>query len=191
MSMDIPFLDRKVPCVPEAEVRETISRLYGIDAELQPLSSERDQNFRLDGADGKQHIVKISNALEEVGVIEFQTSALLHLEQRNPLLPIPRVARSSEGRSFEVVTFADGSQHIVHLLGYLPGSPLSGAPASAPLRRRVGQLVADIDIAFQGFFHPNADYYHPWNLSVCDRFIPYAKHIADPLKDNRTLQKLK
>ena len=55
-----------------------------------PLVSERDRNFLISNNEEKS-ILKISNAKEERGVLEFQTEALLHLEQTTKLnLPKPK-----------------------------------------------------------------------------------------------------
>ena len=55
-----------------------------------PLVSERDRNFLITNNEEKS-ILKISNAKEERGVLEFQTEALLHLEQTTKLnLPKPK-----------------------------------------------------------------------------------------------------
>ncbi len=179
--MEIPFLDRNVPQLPEDEVREVIGERYDVAGELRALSSERDQNFQVSRNNGTQCVLKISNVLEEAGVIDFQTSALRHLEQRNASLPVPRVVPDRDGNSYGTIMFADGSRHIVHMLGFLPGMPMSVMPASheAKTRRNIGRLVADVDIAFQGFFHPAAAYHHPWNMGVCDRFTPFAKYIEN------------
>lgn len=189
--MEIPFLNRNVPQLPEDEVREVISERYDVAGELHALSSERDQNFQVSRNDGTQCVLKISNALEEAGVIDFQTSALRHLEQRNASLPVPRVVPDRDGNSYGTIMFADGSRHIVHMLGFLPGTPMSVRPASqkAKTRRNIGRLVADVDIAFQGFFHPAAAYHHPWNLGVCDRFTPLAKYIENA-DSRRTVEQI-
>ena len=55
-----------------------------------PLVSERDRNFLVINNEEKS-ILKISNHKEERGVLEFQTEALLHLEQATNLnLPKPK-----------------------------------------------------------------------------------------------------
>ena len=72
----------KPPDVPEQVIAEHLSAHYGLQGELTPLVSERDQNLRLRTAGGDSYVVKIANVAEAERVTRFQVSALLHLEDR-------------------------------------------------------------------------------------------------------------
>ncbi|MEO6210724.1 MAG: hypothetical protein ABIQ10_11420, partial [Gemmatimonadaceae bacterium] len=43
------------------------------------LTSERDQNFRIEAADGSRFVLKIANAREERAMLEAQQAALSHI----------------------------------------------------------------------------------------------------------------
>ena len=49
------------PQLSDSEVQEIIQNIYGIEAAVLTLDSERDQNFHLRGDDGNEYVLKISN----------------------------------------------------------------------------------------------------------------------------------
>ena len=54
------------PQLSDSEVQEIIQNIYGIEASVLPLDSERDQNFHLKGDDGNEYVLKISNPKEDL-----------------------------------------------------------------------------------------------------------------------------
>jgi hydroxylysine kinase len=87
---DIKYLKRIVPQIAEEEVREALRTHYGIEGELRGLPSERDQNFDVRPQSGDRVVMRIANARENPGVIDFQVKALLHIADRNASLPVPK-----------------------------------------------------------------------------------------------------
>ena len=73
---NIKFLDRDPPTFSEEEARQIAVDLYGLRGEFKPLKSERDQNFSIDTERDGSYVLKLSNAAEDPGVIDFQTQAL-------------------------------------------------------------------------------------------------------------------
>lgn len=181
ISPEIKFLDRDPPNVGGDEALNVIQRLYGLTGNLHPLSSERDQNFRVDADDGSRYVFKIANRSECVDVIDFQLGALRHIAAVNSSLPVPRVKKNCHGQDFADIAFSTGDQHIVHLLGFLEGIPLAESLAAncSGARRRLGALMARIDIALQGYIHPAACQQHPWNVETCTRLAPFTVHIPN------------
>jgi len=98
---------------------------WGLEGELTPLDGERDQNHRVVTADGASYVLKVSAAGESEGAVDFQVAALRHLERHAPDLPVPRVIASRAGKDLEWIAAADGTRHMVRLLSWLPGTPLS------------------------------------------------------------------
>lgn len=180
LSDEIRFLKCTPPNCSTSEIRALIDERYGIDGNYGAVRSERDQNFIVSSADGVRYVVKISNVEEELEAIDFQVSALCHIAQQNPSLPVPRVICDRSGQTHHRAELG-GKQHIVHLLQYIDGKPVADTPAadSPAIRQQIGTLVAELDIALQGFFHPAANQDHPWNLAGCARFSPYTRHIVD------------
>ena len=63
---------------------------FGIVGTASALASERDQNFRIDAADGASYVLKLTHPAEQAGVTEFQTFAQLQVIEADATLPVPR-----------------------------------------------------------------------------------------------------
>ena len=104
-------LSTTAPDLAPAEVIALVRRLYGIDGSVESLAGERDQNCRVETADGSRYVIKISNPSEPVSVVDFQIAALDHIARVSPEQPVPRVVRTLEGRTRGTVALADGASH--------------------------------------------------------------------------------
>ncbi len=145
------------------------------------MPSERDQNFRVDTDSGARVVFKVANRDEVTAVVDFQLGALQHMALQDPSLPVPRVVPDLDGRMYRKVSFDNGEDHILYALSYLDGSLLSDvADAIDPAtRRHLGALMARVDIALRGYFHPASVQQHPWNIGTCTRLMPLTKHVLD------------
>ncbi|MEM7343270.1 MAG: aminotransferase class III-fold pyridoxal phosphate-dependent enzyme [Chloroflexota bacterium] len=175
----IKFLDRNPPQIPIEEAQTIARELFQLEGIFTPLKSERDQNFRIETGQGDQYVLKISNSDEVPGVIDFQTQALLHIAAQDPTLPVPRVLRTQGGHTFETITSAVGTSHIVHCLTYLPGTILGDLPQTMARWNSLGQLMGRLDVALRGFFHPHARHELLWDVTRCVDLRPHIEHIED------------
>jgi len=162
-------LSTAVPDLPQDEVRALVRRLYGIDGSVKPLAGERDQNCRIETADGRRYVFKISNPSEPVSVVDFQIAALEQIARVSPDLPVPRVVRTLAGRSRDTVTLADGVQTCVRMLTYLDGVQIKETPRTAGQRRAMGRVLAELNLALRDFSHPSAQHDLLWNVSAAHR----------------------
>ncbi len=176
---DIKFLDRSPPHFSEEEARRIARDLFDLTGDFNPLSSERDQNFHIRTGKGAGYVLKLSNADEDPGVIDFQIQALWHIEQQNPELSIPRVVRAKDGAPFTITHNSKGVQHIARVLTYLPGVLLDDLTVTLGLWSSVGKIAGSIDLALRGFFHPFARQEHPWDITRCAELRPHTSHISD------------
>ena len=85
------------PSVPMAAVASAVELQFGVAGNYLPLVSERDQNFHLKSADGRQFVVKVTNATEPAIVSEFHIQMLLHLQQSSAV-GTPQVRLTIDGR---------------------------------------------------------------------------------------------
>ena len=62
-----PFavVESEAPHLGKSEIEDIVGRHYGLEAEWEPLISERDQNFRLRCTDGRQFVLKVANVAED------------------------------------------------------------------------------------------------------------------------------
>jgi len=183
---ELKFLDRNPPTHSLEEARDVAARCYGLSGDFHPLSGERDQNFRIDTDIGDSFVFKIANENETTEVIDFQVGALRHIATQDPSLPIPRVVPGVDGTPFQMVRFTDGADYNVYTLSHLDGIVLAEKSHydGTTIQRRLGALMAKIDIALRGYFHSAAVQQHPWNIETCARLRHLIKYIAD--KDHRT-----
>lgn len=174
----IKFLDRNNPTVSVEEAKSVARSLFGLEGDFKSLSSERDLNFRVKTADST-YVFKISNADEDIGVIDFQTKALRHIEKRDPSLAVPRVVLTKAGEPYTTVRFEDGTDHIVRVLTFVAGTMINDVAKTAVLRRSLGQFLGKLDLALRGFFHPHGRHELLWDVTRCLELAPHAVHIED------------
>ena len=138
------------PQVPAPALAAIVAHHWGLTGTLHPLTSERDQNHRLDTARGS-FTLKLANPAEPTPLTEFQTRALLHVAQHAPTLPAPRVVPASDGHT--ILPTPDGA---LRLLTWLPGTPLAHLPRSPALARAIGTALGQLDATLASFHHPAA-----------------------------------
>ena len=162
-------LSTAVPSLPMDEVAALARRLYGISGSVKPLAGERDQNCCIETGDGARYVIKISNPSEPVAVVDFQIAALDHIARVAPGLPVPRVLRTLGGTTRDSVALAGGAHTTVRMLSYLDGIQIRETPRTATQRRRMGTLLAELDLALRDFAHPAATHNLLWNVSAAHR----------------------
>jgi len=160
---------RQGPATQPEIAQQLIRRHYGLEASVDRLTGERDENFRVRGADGLQYVFKISNAAEPPTVAALATDALLHLETVDPSLPCPRVVRAVEGQTQVRFEDASGQQRVASLVTFLSGQRLSGAERSARQRAACGRLAARLTRALRAFEHPASHRLVIWDLQQVPR----------------------
>ncbi len=173
------LLATAVPDFSTKEAERLAADLYGLDAVASELKGERDRNFYLRTRDGGHYVLKVSNPAEGAQVTHFQTQALLHVENRDGTLPVPRVIRTREGRAEALLSRSGEEPRIVRILTYLQGEPLHRAPHSPAQRRNLGACLARLDRALQGFTHPGSGHELMWDLQHAGRVRGLLVHIAD------------
>lgn len=137
---------------------------YGLETRATRLSGERDENFRLQAADGGEYVLKIAHSAEAPAVTDLATAALLHVANADPPLPVPRVVRSRSGAAH--ISFVDtgGRGRTARVLTYLPGKLLGTAARSARQRQACGRIAGRLSSALRSFEHPGAHRAIVWDV---------------------------
>ena len=162
------------PVVALAEVSALLAVEYGLAGRLVQLTSERDLNLRLD-AGGRRFVVKFANMAEPRGVTDFQTAALLYLQDKG--LPVPRVVPClSEAAQVET---AFG---LMRVLTYLEGRPMHEVPRCLALAAAMGAMAARVTLGLAGFSHPSADYVLQWDIRRAGALRPMLPFVAGDLR---------
>jgi Ser/Thr protein kinase RdoA (MazF antagonist) len=166
---------RAIEAPPPVFSEQEVSRMEG---RLEPLVSERDQNFRLVTPHGPNYVVKIANPLEDPRVTTFQIKALQHLERARCPVPVPRVLRTVDGRDFTRIESSAGDS-IVRLVTYLPGEPLSSRDVGTETAERLGRCLAELDIALRNFRHRGEQQVLIWDMQRALSLRDFLAHISD------------
>lgn len=167
------------PSFSAAEAAAIALAEFGMDGVVTPLVSERDQNFCLHCPDGKRYALKISNRAEQFDVIDFQAKALLHVQAKDPALPLPRVIAMRDG-ALNGMAVRDGQAHYIRLLSWLDGSILQDAATGPLLARRMGRFLARLGIALRDFDHPGAGLPLLWDMKRAAALADFIDCIEDP-----------
>ncbi len=147
----------------EADAKRTLASEFGLDGELVPLVSERDQNFRVSMADGRQFVFKIANCVESSVVTDFQIKALLHVEEMQCPVATPKVMRTLAGDDSALIY--DGEvAHVCRVVSYLQGTLLSELSMRPKLAQNLGECAAKLDLAMADFRHPGDSPLLLWDL---------------------------
>jgi 4-aminobutyrate aminotransferase-like enzyme/Ser/Thr protein kinase RdoA (MazF antagonist) len=172
---------RVLPPISPADASRTALELYGIEASSCSLPGEYDDNFHLIGSNSRAFVLKIMHPAREESFVDMQCRALAHLAERASHLTLPRVIPTRGGQPFARVQVEDGSERLVWLLTFLPGTTFAATkPHSPELLASLGHFLARVDVALLDFSHPAASRELKWDLSrsLCARDL--LSHIRNP-----------
>ncbi|MGF6173840.1 aminotransferase class III-fold pyridoxal phosphate-dependent enzyme [Ensifer sp. 4252] len=153
---------------------------YGLAGTLSLLASERDQNFKVEAADGATYILKIVNAAEPEVESDFQTALLSHVGTFAAELPVPHIRPTLAGTSLAETTSQHGVRHRLRLVSWVSGLPLAETGRSAAALQSLGQMLGRFDASLKGFMHPGALRDLDWDIRRADRSGNRLGHVADP-----------
>jgi hydroxylysine kinase len=165
--------------VPLAAATSLAREEYGLDVTATRLTGERDENFKLTGADGRVYVLKIASAAEEPMTTDLPTAALLHLERVEPEFPCPRVLRNRAGLTQTRYDDPPRRQRTARILTYIQGKTLRSATRSARQRAACGRLAARLGVALRSFTHPAAKRFLIWDL----RHVGHTVELLGELRD--------
>jgi 4-aminobutyrate aminotransferase-like enzyme len=153
---------------------------FGVESSsLTPLAGERDENFRVDAADGRRLLFKISNPADGLSTVEMQAAALRHIERVDPGLPVMRSLPDVVGEPWVEVRGPDGRNYPVRLFTFLPGKVTANTVLTTEAIRSFGQIAARLGRALRGFFHPAADYEILWDITHAAKLRLLLSHVSD------------
>ena len=171
--------------VTEIEAARIAREIYGIHASADVLPGEYDDNFRLHANDGRQFVLKVMHPARERSFVDMQCQALRHLAEAAPKLVLPRVCLSVKTEPFTRISLPDGSERLVWMLTFLPGSILAKAnPHTPELLENLGNVLGQIDVGLKDFSHPAAHRELKWNLSRVGWIRQYIHLIHDTNRRN-------
>jgi len=140
---------------------ERLAARFGVRGRARELTSERDQNFLIEG-DG-QIVLKIANAGEDRAFLEAQQAVLRHLATRTSVTP--RVVPTESGADFTQID-TDNRQHVVWAVSHLPGRLLAHVGhRDEAFYEDFGRRVGEICAILADFDHSAAHREFYWDLA--------------------------
>jgi len=173
-------MESRPPAFSEEAAGQILREYFGIEpSSLVPLVGERDQNFRVDTANDRRFLFKISNPADDRPILEMQAAALGHIQRVDPGLPVMRALPAAAGEPWVEIAGPDSRTYPARLFTFLPGQAISNTALTPEALRRHGQVVARLGRALRGFFHPAADYEILWDITRLPQLRPLLAHISD------------
>lgn len=176
-TIDDSLLEAAPAQVTELQASLLLKQHYALSGELERLGGERDLNFRVKLADGSSRLFKLSHPLENPEVVDFHNGAMLRIEKQDPELPAQRVHASMNGE-YKVQVEVEGQWMLARLLSFVDGQPLHRIlSTSNAFRKNLGQAVARLDKALEGYTHPAANHILLWDMQHAEHLRPLLNHI--------------
>lgn len=165
------LLSSAPPALDDATLAALAQTHFGVAGGMRRLTSERDLNLQIT-TPAQSYVLKLTNLAEPREVTDFQTKALLHLEQSG--LPVPRVIRTLSGTTEAVLP-----QGTLRLLTYLDGVPMHLSPRTAAQTCAMAGMAARLTIGLSGFSHPASGHVLQWDIKQAAALRPLLAAIGD------------
>ena len=159
---------------------------YGITATtIEPLASERDQNFHVRTNGLESFVLKISHKDESRASLELQERVLNHLRMQVPELRMPRVVPTVDAETLITVPGQDNQEHLVRMMTFVPGEVWAKiSNHDVAMRRSLGRALALVDAALAGFPATGAFGNLKWDLAQAGWIREYFSYLSP---ERRTL----
>ncbi len=153
-----------IPRVSVPAALDLAEREYGLTGSLAPLPSERDQNFLLTSPAGR-FVLKIANREDTPEFLDFQHGAMRRAAEGLRGCRVQELVPARSGAEIVTVRCADGSRHLVRLMRFIEGEILGGRTTrGAALLESIGECMARLDLALEGYSHPAMHRTLQWDL---------------------------
>jgi 4-aminobutyrate aminotransferase-like enzyme/Ser/Thr protein kinase RdoA (MazF antagonist) len=187
-----------------AEAERIARDVYGMAVSISALPGERDSNFRLRtaqaheidtsavatagvggtrvarmGADAREYVLKIIDVANDADSTDCLVRVLDHLAEQDPTLPVPRLNPTLRGEAAGRFK-RDDVDYASCLVGFLPGRLLIDVPSTATLLHNMGAMLARVDRALQGFFHPSLTRRLAWDVRRLGELAEFTDAIESP-----------
>jgi 4-aminobutyrate aminotransferase-like enzyme/Ser/Thr protein kinase RdoA (MazF antagonist) len=159
-----------------AEAERIVRDVYGLAVSASPLSGERDCNFHIRAADARNYVLKIVDGAADPQTTDCQVRVLRHLAEQDPSLPVPRIFATQQGADLGQAE-QGGRTYATCLMGYIPGRLLADIKPGSQLLRNIGDTLARVDRALQGFFHPALAQRIAWDVRRLPELMEFAPYI--------------
>lgn len=165
-------MDTEEACALAADV-------YGLRGTATKFSTEKDDTFRINVGDGRKVVLKVANPSEDRDEIDFQIGMMVHIEDRDPDVPVPRVIPDASGRLHHYIEDRAGQRRIVRMMTYAEGTPLDSTGSNPLEREKVGEILARMRYALEDFEHVGEDRVLAWDVQHLLNLTPLLAGVED------------
>ena len=137
---------------------------WGLDVRLDPQGAERDIVYRVEAADGRQYLLRLTDPTEPDLAIDFQNAVLLHISKRCPEIQIPTPIPDLEGRLAFRPDWQLGEKPMARLFSWCDGVLVVNSRSTRVQAYSLGASLAHLDQALADFEHPGARRYSRWDM---------------------------
>ncbi len=175
----------QAPTFTSADAARVATNRYGLnDAAIEPLPSERDQNFHVVTNGPESFVLKISHKDESRASVELQERVLTHLGTSVPELMMPRVVPTLSEETLTTMTGAEGDEHLLRMVTFVPGDVWANVHEhSLGLLRSLGRALALVDDALTDFPASDAFGDLKWDLTQASWIRDYFHHLPADRRD--------
>ncbi|XP_067001179.1 hydroxylysine kinase [Anabrus simplex] len=184
------------PEVTHEQVTKLIDALYSLkDVHIVEILAYDDKNYHIQmterdkSRDKWQHgyVFKIMNSLDskKLDFVEAQNGTMLFLGSQG--IKCPQPVKNKHGNYYSVEKiYKEGiageyKEHVVRLLTYQPGKPLSHVPCTPRLFFQAGCYIAGLDILLKNFKHPAfKNHKSTWMLEYVPTLGKFLYAVKDP-----------
>ncbi|SAK48226.1 aminoglycoside phosphotransferase [Caballeronia pedi] len=146
--------------------------VYGVRGTATKFATEKDDTFRISADDGRRFVLKVANPSEDEAEIDFQVGMMVHIEERDPEVPVPRVIADGSGRLHRYIEDGAGQRRIVRLMTYADGTPLDSTGSNPREREKVGEILARMRYALEDFKHAGEGRVLAWDVQHLLNLVP-------------------
>jgi len=181
-----PVLQHPAPQLTKKQAEQLFSRWIEKAVFLNPLSSERDQNFLFKDKHDKKFVLKVSNTKESFEVLDCQNKGLEHLEA-NTSLNIPKIISDKNEQKINQVEI-NNNKHFLRVVSYVEGVPVGDAKEPKSLKalhHNMGVFLGLLGKGFRGFSHKGSNHKLLWDVKETESLFDILEFIEN--SDKRRL----
>lgn len=154
---------------------------FGVNGSAESLVSDRDQNFWIKSPN-RNFVLKISNSMEDINVIDMQNEAMQYIYQKTPHIDLTHPIESNSGQKILQIE-KNKICYSVRLLRYVDGEFLKDIEYGSDLLFDLGNFLGFLDLALEGYDHPAAHRTFVWNTRCTNE-------LYSQIAQNKTDQKM-
>jgi Ser/Thr protein kinase RdoA (MazF antagonist) len=172
-------LTSTAPRTSAVEAERIAAEHYGlVGVTATQLSSEMDENFRLDGPRGP-HLLKLVPVDEPPEITDLVTRAFSHVARAAPDVRVQQIVPSLGGAPAVRCGTLSGHERTVRLTSFLEGRVLRSITSTTALREQLGRTLARLGQALRDFRHPHVHRDLSWDLRHAGRMQRMLDDVPD------------